>query len=110
MYIPVINLLQTFLPSFTKKFAFDFGADLLNLQDSNQSFAFLTRYRDAPQVPCVSKDLPSDCNVTQIILVRVKPRVCIFVNHVTPNSSCTAMVLVALQKRTTNTSRALFEL
>ena len=99
MYIPVVNLLQISLPSLTKTFAFESGADLLNLQNSNQSLAILTPYRDAPQVSGVLRDLPSDCNVNQVMLVRAKPRACIFVTYVTPNSSCIAMVLEALQKK-----------
>ena len=67
MYIPVINFLQISLPSLTKILDLDSAVDLLN----QQRLAILTPYHDGPQV-VVSKDLPSDCTVDQVMLVRIE--------------------------------------
>jgi len=70
MYIPVINLLQFSLSSFTKVFDFVPGVDSLNA-NSWQRFGIVTPYHDRPQGRLWA-DLPSDCAVDQVMLVCVQ--------------------------------------
>ena len=74
MYIPAINLLLLSFSSLTGLFS-----SLPEVADSEtfhpnfkQHFATLTPYHDRSHVPGVWAELPPDCTVDQVMMVRIQ--------------------------------------
>lgn len=69
MHIPIFDLLQFSLSSLTRIFDFAPGVDSFHGKFLLR-FGILTPYHDRENVLGVHPELPSDCTVNQVMLVR----------------------------------------